>query len=137
MPYASFEDLDVWKRSCQLAERLYQSLRESRDHGLRGQMTRAAVSVPSNIAEGHERGTAREFVRFLNIAKGSAAELRTQLYIAKRIGALESDSANEMISECKEIGAMLQGLIRSISLQLGETLEDPGFTENLNLKTEN
>ena len=137
MAYASFENLEVWKRACRLAERLYQAMRESGDYALRDQMTRAAISVPSNIAEGHERGTTKEFVRFLNIAKGSAAELRTQLYIAKRVGAIKPDLASEMITECKELGAMLQGLIQSVSHQLAETSDDPDLTENLNLKTEN
>lgn len=130
MPYSSFEDLEVWKRGCRLAEQLYKALRNSRDYGLRDQMTRAATSVPPNIAEGHERGTTKEFVRFLNIAKGSAAELRTQLYIAKRIGAIAPEAAAEMISECKELGAMLRGLIQSISHQLGETPNGLDWTEN-------
>ena len=113
MAYSSFEDLDVWKRGCRLATEVYKAVRGSRDYALKDQMTRAAVSVPSNIAEGHERDTIPEFVRFLKIAKGSAAELRTQLYIAKRIDAISPEHAAEMIEECREIGAMLQGLIRS------------------------
>jgi len=76
-------------------------------------MTRAAVSVPSNIAEGHERGTTKEFIRYLNIAKGSAAELRTQLYIARKLGIIENDDASEMIEECKGLGAMLHALAKS------------------------
>ena len=129
MPYTSFEDLDVWKRSCRLAARIYEVLRESRDYGLRDQMTRAAVSVPSNIAEGHERGTTKEFIRFLNIAKGSAAELRTQLYIAKRIGTIASEPAAEMIEECREIGAMLQGLARSRAPAVNEDQTENLHTE--------
>ena len=76
-------------------------------------MTRAAVSVPSNIAEGHERGTTKEFVRYLRIASGSVAELRTQVYIARRIGLLDDDKAGQMIEECKGIGAMLHALAKS------------------------
>ena len=113
MPYQSFEDLDVWKRSCRLATRIYEALRDCRDYGLKDQMTRAAVSVPSNIAEGHERGTTKEFIRYLNIAKGSAAELRTQLYIARKLGIIENDDASEMIEECKGLGAMLHALAKS------------------------
>jgi four helix bundle protein len=137
VPYSSFEDLEVWKRGCRLAERLYEALRHSRDYSLRDQMTRAAISIPSNIAEGHERGTTREFLRYLNIAKGSAAELRTQLYIAKRIGALEFERADEMISECKELGAMLHGLARSRSGEIRESPDAAPPAETLNLKTEN
>lgn len=123
MPYSSFEDLDVWKRSCRLAISVYEGMRGSRDYGLKDQMTRSAVSVASNIAEGHERGTVPEFVRFLNIAKGSCAELRTQLYIAKRIDGIDAEAAAEMIDECRQIGAMLQGLIRSQGAIVKEDFE--------------
>jgi len=136
MPYNSFEDLDVWKRSCKLATSVYEGMRDSRDYGLKDQMTRAAVSVASNIAEGHERGTTREFIRYLNIAKGSIAELRTQLYIAKRVEALDPEQATLMISECKELGAMLHGLAQSRSPDVGETPASGWPAENLNLKSE-
>jgi len=111
MAYSSFEDLNVWKRSCQLAVRIYELLKDCRDFGLKDQMTRSAVSIPSNIAEGSERGSNADFIRFLHIAKGSAAELRTQVYIANRVGLLSSDTKNELVAETKEISSMLQGLI--------------------------
>ena len=81
MAYQSFEELEVWKRACQLAVRVYELLKECHDFGLRDQMQRASVSIASNIAEGHERG-GKDFARFLRVALGSAAELRTQAYIA-------------------------------------------------------
>lgn len=81
--YQSFEKLEVWKRACQLAVRVYELLQECREYGLRDQMQRAAVSIASNIAEGAERG-GRDFARFLTIARGSAAELRTQCYICQQ-----------------------------------------------------
>jgi hypothetical protein len=71
--YHSFEELEVWKRACQLAVRVYELLRCCREFGLRNQMQKAAVSIASNIAEGSERG-GKDFVRFLTIARGSAAE---------------------------------------------------------------
>jgi len=111
MTYCSFEELDVWKRSCQLTVRLYESLQDCSDFGLKDQMTRSAVSIPSNIAEGSERGSNPEFIRFLHIAKGSAAELRTQVYIANRVGLLSTDTKNELVSDLKQISSMLQGLI--------------------------
>ena len=74
MGYTSFEDLEVWKRSARLAVRVYDALRDCRDYGLKDQMTRAAVSIASNIAEGAERDSRAEYIRFLHIAKGSAAE---------------------------------------------------------------
>ena len=73
MAYSSFEDLEVWQKACKLAVRVYETLKECKDYGLRDQMTRAAVSIASNIAEGAERGSAPDFIRFLHIAKGSAA----------------------------------------------------------------
>jgi len=112
MAYGSFEDLEVWKRSCRLAVRIYELLKDCRDFGLKDQMTRAAVSVPSNIAEGSERDSKAELIRFLNIAKGSSAELRTQVYIASKIGLLSPENKNQIIFELKEISSMLQGLIR-------------------------
>ena len=111
MAYSSFEDLDVWKRSCQLAVRIYELLKDCRDFGLKDQMTRSAVSIPSNIAEGSERGSNADFIRFLHIAKGSAAELRTQIYIANRVGLFSTDTQNELVSELKQVSSMLQGLI--------------------------
>jgi four helix bundle protein len=96
--YRSFEELEVWKRSCQLTVRLYEALRETRDFALRDQMQCAVVSIPSNIAEGAERG-GKDFVRYLRVARGSAAELRTQCYIASKIGVLPADQAHDLAAE--------------------------------------
>lgn len=111
MGYRSFEDLEVWKRGCRLAVKIYELLNDCRDFGLKDQMTRSAVSVPSNISEGCERGSKADFIRFLHIAKGSAAELRTQVYIADKVDLLSSESKTEIVAELKEISSMLQGLI--------------------------
>lgn len=113
MAYQSFEELEVWKRGCRLAVEVCQALEDCRDFGLRDQLQRSAVSVPSNIAEGCERDSPAEFVRFLRIAKGSAAELRTQLYIASRLGRIPEPQAALFVAEAKELSAMLYGLIRS------------------------
>jgi four helix bundle protein len=112
--YRSFEELEVWKRGCQLAVQMYESLRNSRDLALRDQMQRAAVSIPSNVAEGAERG-GKDFARFLRVARGSAAELRTQCYIAAKVGLLTADLMNSFVSELKEISKMLTGLARSLN----------------------
>lgn len=74
---ASFEDLDVWKKSCRLSVILYGLLKNCRDYGFRDQMLRASISIPSNIAEGGERNSVPDFQRFIAYAKGSAAELRS------------------------------------------------------------
>jgi four helix bundle protein len=112
MAYKSFEDLEVWKKACRIAVRVYEILKNCREYGLKDQMTRAAVSVASNIAEGAERDSVREFVRFLNIAKGSAAELRTQVYIAFRISTISAEEKDELIQEIRTVSSMLHGLIR-------------------------
>ena len=115
--YQSFEDLEVWKRGCQLAVRVYERLGECRDFGMRDQMQRAAVSIPANIAEGYER-RGKDFLRFLTIARGSAAELRTQAYIAAKIGLLTIEKMNEIVAELIEITKMIVGLAKSIRRDL-------------------
>ncbi len=126
--YHSFENLEVWKRSCQFAVSVYESLRDCPDLALKDQMQRAAVSIPSNIAEGSERG-GKDFVRFLRIASGSAAELRTQVYIAKKIGVLADDSFSRLLPELKEISKMLTGLARSLKRPHKNSKPNPD-TEN-------
>ena len=115
MAYQSFEELEVWKRSCRLAVGMMRALSRSKQYSLRDQMQRAAVSIPSNIAEGTERDSRQDFIRFLRIAKGSAAELRTQCYIAAKLELLSRRETSEFVEETKEISAMLQGLVRSLS----------------------
>ncbi|MCX7003591.1 MAG: four helix bundle protein [bacterium] len=128
--FHSFEELDVWKKACQLCVELHSLLSCSNALWLRDQMLRAALSIASNIAEGAERNARNDFIRFLNIAKASAAELRTQLYIAVRIGAVQQDRAAVLIEETKTIAKMIQALIAA--------LRKPGLaTENRKLKTEN
>jgi four helix bundle protein len=111
--HQSFEDLDVWKRSCQLAVYVYEAVRESRDFALKDQMQRAAVSIASNIAEGSERSP-KDFARFLSIASGSAAELQTQVYIASKVGMLNQEQMRHIAQECKGISKMLFGLNKSL-----------------------
>ena len=115
MNSSSFEDLQVWQRSCRLSLEIYKTLRGNKDFGFRDQIQRSSVSVPSNIAEGSERNSPKDFVRFLNYAMGSNAELRTQLYLAKGLDYLEPDQANLFIKESKEIASMLRGLIKSLT----------------------
>lgn len=111
----SFEDLEVWKRACRQALEIYEALKGAKDYSLKNQMERAAVSVPSNIAEGQERDTVPDFIRFLRIAKGSNAELRTQLYLATKLELISTEKSNELINESKQISKMLQGLIQSLA----------------------
>ena len=108
-----FEDLEVWKKSCRLTVAVYESLKNCKDRCFKDQMTRAALSIPSNIAEGAERRSRKEFVNFLSIAKGCAAELRTQIYIASKIKLLSPSDCKSFTDELKIISSMLQKLISS------------------------
>ena len=112
--YHSYEDLDVWKRSVSVGVGLYGLLDGCRAYGIKDQMLRSAFSIPSNVAEGAERDSKRDFIRFLRISKGSAAELRTQLHIAGRANVVNAESCDRVRREVTEISRMLQGLIVSL-----------------------
>ena len=118
-----FEELEVWKKGCDLATEIYKLSREgklARDYGLKDQMTKSAVSIPSNIAEGKERETVPELIRYLYIAKGSTGELQTQLYIAQRIGHVDEETSYNLIQQTKvlskKLGSFIQYLKRNIEL---------------------
>lgn len=114
MSDGAFEDLEVWKRSRTVAVEVCLALRSCRDYGLRDQITRSAVSVPSSIAEGAERNSKPEFCQFLGYAKGSAGELRTQIMIAAELEYIARPDAERLIAECRELSRMLWGLIQSM-----------------------
>ena len=115
MRETGFRGLQVWHKAKDLAVHIYKltDLRDfRRDFGLRDQMRRAAVSIPSNIAEGDERDTNRESVRYFYIAKGSLAELLTQVIIAQEVGYLTEDEFTFFHKQCDSIGKMLGNLIK-------------------------
>ena len=114
MAYQSFEDLVVWQRGCDLAVDVYVLFKHSKDFAYKDQMIRSSLSIPSNIAEGSERNSPKNFARFLHIAKGSCGELRTQLYLCERLEIIESATAKKLRAEAVEISAMLQGLASSL-----------------------
>ncbi len=111
---ARFEDLEVWKKAIRLSVDLYKSLSSVKDFGFHNQITRAGLSIPSNIAEGYERGSNKELANFLNYAKGSAGELRTQIYIGMEIGHIDCQTGDRWLREVEEISKMLHSLIRSV-----------------------
>ena len=113
-----FEELEVWQESTALAVALYQQLRNCKDFGLRDQMQRAAVSIASNIAEGFDRQTQKEFIQYLYIARGSCAEVRTQLHIASQVGIIRQTEAQSLQSQTKRISAMLYNLIQYRKTQI-------------------
>ena len=108
-----FEDLDVWKRGARLSANIYKELAQIKDFGFKDQITRSGLSVPSNIAEGIERESNKDCVRFLQYAKGSCGELRTQIFIGIDIGYIDDTIGKKWIQETRELSAMLVGLIRS------------------------
>jgi len=110
----AFEKLEVWKRSCRLCADVYHSVSDCKNFAFRDQVTRSALSVPSNIAEGYERDSRREYIRFLRIAKGSCGELRTQLYIAIETGLLDTMQARGFVNEAIEISKMIHSLINKL-----------------------
>lgn len=115
MSYRSFENLEVWRRSRLLVREVYRCTDGFKDWSLRDQMRRAAVSIVSNIAEGAERNANAEFQHFIGIAKGSAAELRTQLYLVVDLGLVVDTEAARMIEETKQLAAMLEALRQSLA----------------------
>ncbi len=111
----NFKELKVWQQSKDIAITIYKITGEgpfSKDFGLRDQMRRSAVSIPSNIAEGEDLETDKQSIRHFYIAKGSIAELRTQLEISKEIGYLPVESYEILEKLCEKISAMLMGLIK-------------------------
>jgi len=116
MGYQSFKDLRVWQEAKILAVEVYAITAKgglAKDYGLKDQMQRSAVSIASNIAEGYERNSDKEFIRFLMIAKGSIAELRTQLDIAREIGFVTQNDYDAADNKCNMIGAMITKLIKA------------------------
>lgn len=110
-----FEDLAVWKRSARLSADIYKHFAFCKDYGFKDQITRSGLSIPSNIAEGYDRNSIKDQIRFFYYSKGSSAELRTQIYIAIDIGYVSSDLGKSWIVETVELSKMLQGLINSFN----------------------
>ncbi|WP_295418311.1 four helix bundle protein [Sulfurovum sp.] len=103
------EKLDVWKRTCRLSVDLYSHFNDSREFGFKDQITRSSLSVGSNIAEGLEKDSLAENLRYLEIAKGSVAELITQLYIGMEAGFIGKEQGFVWIKESNEVLKMIKG----------------------------
>ena len=106
------EDMDVWKRSSRLSVDIYRHLENLKDYGFKDQITRSGLSIPSNVAEGFGRDTDKDKRNFLNYAKGSCAELRTQIYIGIEIGYISSEAGKNWIKETNDISVMLTSLMK-------------------------
>lgn len=115
MKIRRFEDLEVWQLARRLVKQIYEISKRaelSKDFGLRNQLQRSAVSIMSNIAEGFERKSKKEFIQFLSIAKASSGELRSQLYITLDLEYLDKDTFNASYNLCEKISKSIAGFIK-------------------------
>lgn len=109
-----YKDLIVWQKSIALSVEVYRLVKllpKIETYGLADQMRRAVVSIPSNIAEGKGRNSAREFVHFLSIARGSQKELETQIYLCTQLKYITDEDASTAFNLCEEVGKMLNALV--------------------------
>lgn len=116
----SYRDLTIWQYGMQLVVDVYLQTAHypsEEKFGLQSQIRRAAVSVPANIAEGHARGTRREYHRFSNISMGSLAELETHILLSDSLGYLSKEQSTELLTKCDELGRMLRGLLKKLASQ--------------------
>jgi four helix bundle protein len=114
----NYRKLQVWQLSKIMAVEIYKLTSKQpflKDYGLKDQMQRSAVSIPSNIAEGDESGTNKISIRYFYIAKGSVAELQTQIIIANEIGYLEDSVKDILLNDCDKISIMLSKIIKARS----------------------
>jgi four helix bundle protein len=128
-----YKDLRVWHQAMTLAEQTYDATKDfpqDERFGLTSQMRRAAISVPSNIAEGRGRGTDAELIRFCGIAYGSLMELETQAELAHRLGFLPSESLSTVMNGCAKVARMLNALRSSLSPQSGNATHSSPTTND-------
>lgn len=124
-----FEDLEVWKLSRMLTNRIYDASNDgrfSKDYDLKSQIRRAAVSVMSNIAEGYERGGNQEFIQFLSISKASCGEVRSQLYVARDQEYVAPEEGDRLIDAFKKLSIMLNNFMESLK---GSSFKGPKYKQ--------
>ncbi|MBN2891324.1 MAG: four helix bundle protein [Bacteroidales bacterium] len=114
MKIDKFEDIISWQKAKVLTILLYKTFENSKDFAFKNQLERAAVSIMNNIAEGYERQTNKEFKQFLFIAKGSSAEVRSMLYLAKDLDKINDHQFEELYSLSLEISKLISGLIKTL-----------------------
>ena len=107
----TFEKLEVWQEAVELAALVYELFRERKDWGFRSQIQEAAVSVSSNIAEGYERSSNAEFIRSLDIARGSCGEVRSQFHVAVRVKLLTEEAAAGVIADARRLSKRIARLM--------------------------
>jgi len=113
----NYKDLQVWQKAYQLCLGIYKSTKEfpkSEQYGITAQIRRAAVSIPSNIAEGYGRKTTKEYIRSLYVAYGSNCELETQIFLSGDLGYIEAGKLKKLQDEVEEVERMLKALIKAL-----------------------
>ena len=121
MKTSDYKELQVWQKAMDLVVEIYKIsklLPKEEVYGISDQLRRSAVSIPSNIAEGQSRNSAKEFIQFLSIARGSLAELETQLLICIKVNMLSEDNIAEAQNITTEVGKMIKGLMNKLNSQL-------------------
>jgi four helix bundle protein len=132
MGVSNYRELKVWQCGIELSEAIYHltaGFPKDELYGLTSQMRRAAVSIPSNIAEGHSRESTKEYLHHLSFALGSLAELETQIVIAERLKYLSPSAVALNVEQCNHLGRMLRNLQRSLRLRLRRTRSGESATD--------
>jgi four helix bundle protein len=121
MAVQHYRQLIVWQKAMELVKLVYEltaKFPKEELYGLIGQMRRASIAIPSNIAEGQRRNSTKDFLRFLSIANGSLAELETQTLVSEMLNYLTSEETKLLLEKCAEVGKLLNGLINSLEKKL-------------------
>jgi four helix bundle protein len=124
MAGVNYRDLETWQKAMDMFQEVYEATREfpkEEIYGLRSQIRRAAISIPSNIAEGQGRESVKEFLKHLSIAYGSLCEAETQIVIAGRLWYIKADASEKLMLRAGEVGRLINGLTRSLSKQISNT----------------
>lgn len=114
MKFDRFEEIIAWQKAGELAMEIYKLFKDNKDFAFRDQIRRASISIMNNIAEGFERKSNKEFVRFLFIAKGSCAEVRSMLYVSIKLDYITKGQFKDLCSKSVEISKMISGLIKTL-----------------------
>ena len=114
MKITRFEDIIAWQKAQDLAVDIYRHFGELRDWGFRDQITKAVVSISNNIAEGFERGSDAEFIRFLNYSRTSGNEVKSMTYLAVRLGYINEAITQQLLKQINEVARLIYAFIQSL-----------------------
>ena len=125
MRIEKFEQLNSWTKAQEMSICIYQNFNQIRDFSFRDQICRASVSVSNNIAEGFDRGTNKEFIRFLFIARGSNSEVKSMLYLAKGLNYIENTNFEKAMFLCEDAGRLINGFISYLYKKENQLSNEP------------